>query len=74
MTHSTLWLDWDAAPGPVSKYLITYQPEEGEAKEVSFGSHAQKTKLGLSGPPVKTSRIHIKPIRGPFKNFPFSQK
>lgn len=28
-------LDWDAAPGPVRKYLITYKPEDGEAKEVS---------------------------------------
>ena len=42
VTHSTLWLDWDAAPGPVIKYLVTYQPDNGEAKEVSFGSHAQK--------------------------------
>lgn len=35
VTHSTLNLDWDAAPGPVEKYLITYKPENGEAKEVS---------------------------------------
>lgn len=28
-------LDWDAAPGPVEKYLITYKPDSGEAKEVS---------------------------------------
>ena len=28
-------LDWDAAPGPVRKYIITYKPEEGEVKEVS---------------------------------------
>lgn len=35
ITHSTMNLDWDAAPGPVEKYLITYKPENGEAKEVS---------------------------------------
>lgn len=36
ITHSTMTLDWDAAPGPVRKYLITYKPESGEAKEVSL--------------------------------------
>lgn len=36
VTHSTLVLDWDAAPGPVRKYLITYKPDNGEAKEVSY--------------------------------------
>lgn len=35
VTHSTMNLDWDAAPGPVEKYLITYKPDTGEAKEVS---------------------------------------
>lgn len=35
VTHSTIDLDWDAAPGPVEKYLLTYKPENGEAKEVS---------------------------------------
>lgn len=35
VTHSTMNLDWDAAPGPVEKYLITYKPDSGEAKEVS---------------------------------------
>ncbi|XP_056152395.1 collagen alpha-1(XII) chain-like isoform X2 [Lampris incognitus] len=34
VTHSTMKLDWDAAPGPVRKYLITYKPEDGEAKEL----------------------------------------
>ncbi|XP_061897868.1 collagen alpha-1(XII) chain-like isoform X2 [Entelurus aequoreus] len=34
MTHSSMRLIWDAAPGPVRKYLITYKPEEGEAKEL----------------------------------------
>uniref|UniRef100_A0A671YEV8 Collagen alpha-1(XII) chain n=1 Tax=Sparus aurata TaxID=8175 RepID=A0A671YEV8_SPAAU len=36
VTHSTMRLIWDAAPGLVRKYLITYKPEEGEAKEVSL--------------------------------------
>lgn len=36
ITHSTMVLYWDAAPGPVRKYLITYKPQDGEAKEVSF--------------------------------------
>lgn len=35
VTHSAMNLDWDAAPGPVEKYLITYKPDTGEAKEVS---------------------------------------
>lgn len=35
VTHSTMVLNWDAAPGPVRSYIITYQPEEGDAKEVS---------------------------------------
>uniref|UniRef100_M3ZDJ3 Collagen alpha-1(XII) chain n=1 Tax=Xiphophorus maculatus TaxID=8083 RepID=M3ZDJ3_XIPMA len=34
VTHSTMVLYWDAAPGAVRKYIITYQAEDGEAKEV----------------------------------------
>lgn len=34
VTHSTMKLNWDAAPGPVSKYMITYKPDDGELKEV----------------------------------------
>ncbi|CAG09869.1 unnamed protein product [Tetraodon nigroviridis] len=37
VTHSTMNLDWDAAPGPVEKYLITYKPENGEARELEVG-------------------------------------
>ncbi|MED6265181.1 hypothetical protein CHARACLAT_022840, partial [Characodon lateralis] len=33
VTHSTMRLNWDAAPGAVRKYMITYKPEEGELKE-----------------------------------------
>ncbi|XP_058604797.1 collagen alpha-1(XII) chain isoform X4 [Onychostoma macrolepis] len=34
VTHSTMQLDWDPAPGGVRKYIITYKPEEGELKEL----------------------------------------
>ncbi|XP_056111849.1 collagen alpha-1(XII) chain isoform X1 [Rhinichthys klamathensis goyatoka] len=34
VTHSTMQLDWDASPGAVRKYIITYKPDEGEAKEL----------------------------------------
>ncbi|KAL0969281.1 hypothetical protein UPYG_G00224980 [Umbra pygmaea] len=34
VTHSTLKLNWDAAPGAVRTYVITYTPDEGEAKEL----------------------------------------
>ncbi|XDV42634.1 hypothetical protein PO909_011260 [Leuciscus waleckii] len=34
ITHSTMQLDWDASPGAVRKYIITYKPDEGEAKEL----------------------------------------
>uniref|UniRef100_A0A9J7Z1T8 Collagen alpha-1(XII) chain n=1 Tax=Cyprinus carpio carpio TaxID=630221 RepID=A0A9J7Z1T8_CYPCA len=34
VTHSTMQLDWDPAPGAVRKYIITYKPDEGELKEV----------------------------------------
>ncbi|XP_055362274.1 collagen alpha-1(XII) chain isoform X3 [Betta splendens] len=33
VTHSTMKLIWDAAPGAVRKYLITYKPDEGDVKE-----------------------------------------
>ncbi|XP_034713985.1 collagen alpha-1(XII) chain isoform X1 [Etheostoma cragini] len=34
VTHSTMTLIWDAAPGLVRKYLVTYKPEDGDAKEL----------------------------------------
>ncbi|KAK9959388.1 hypothetical protein ABG768_009516 [Culter alburnus] len=34
VTHSTMQLDWDASPGAVRKYIITYKPEDGEVKEL----------------------------------------
>uniref|UniRef100_A0AAY5EVL3 Collagen, type XII, alpha 1a n=1 Tax=Electrophorus electricus TaxID=8005 RepID=A0AAY5EVL3_ELEEL len=30
VTHSAMLLNWDAAPGAVRKYIITYKPEDGE--------------------------------------------
>ncbi|XP_075940078.1 collagen alpha-1(XII) chain [Anarhichas minor] len=33
VTHSTMRLRWDAAPGAVRKYMITYKPDEGDLKE-----------------------------------------
>lgn len=35
VTHSSMLLNWDAAPGLVRKYIITYKPEDGESKEVN---------------------------------------
>ncbi|XP_034531147.1 collagen alpha-1(XII) chain [Notolabrus celidotus] len=37
ITHSSMRLNWDAAPGLVRKYLITYKPEEGDTKELEVG-------------------------------------
>ena len=37
VTHSTMKLKWDAAPGEVLKYMVTYKPENGELKEVKLG-------------------------------------
>ncbi|XP_065112633.1 collagen alpha-1(XII) chain isoform X1 [Paramisgurnus dabryanus] len=34
ITHSSMRLTWDAAPGNVRKYIITYKREDGELKEV----------------------------------------
>uniref|UniRef100_A0A8C1L257 Collagen, type XII, alpha 1a n=1 Tax=Cyprinus carpio TaxID=7962 RepID=A0A8C1L257_CYPCA len=34
ITHSTMQLDWDDAPGAVRKYIITFKPDGGEAKEL----------------------------------------
>nr|XP_020464293.1 collagen alpha-1(XII) chain-like [Monopterus albus] len=45
ITHSTMRLIWDAAPGPVRKYLITYKPENGEAKELEVGGSVTTRQL-----------------------------
>ncbi|KAL2099144.1 hypothetical protein ACEWY4_005624 [Coilia grayii] len=34
VTHSTMLLNWDAAPGAVRKYIITYKHEDADAKEL----------------------------------------
>ncbi|XP_014859001.1 PREDICTED: collagen alpha-1(XII) chain isoform X2 [Poecilia mexicana] len=45
VTHSTMVLYWDAAPGTVRKYIITYQAEEGEAKELEVGGRVIEKQL-----------------------------
>nr|XP_015825821.2 collagen alpha-1(XII) chain isoform X3 [Nothobranchius furzeri] len=45
VTHSTMVLHWDAAPGPVRSYIITYQPEEGDAKELEVGGRVTERQL-----------------------------
>uniref|UniRef100_A0A671Y8N7 Collagen type XII alpha 1 chain n=1 Tax=Sparus aurata TaxID=8175 RepID=A0A671Y8N7_SPAAU len=61
VTHSTMRLIWDAAPGLVRKYLITYKPEEGEAKELEVGGSVttreldnliSQTEYGLAVTPI----------------------
>ncbi|KAK2855870.1 hypothetical protein Q5P01_004605 [Channa striata] len=47
VTHSTMRLNWDAAPGAVRKYLITYKPEEGELQEAEVNGDI--TTLDLTG-------------------------
>uniref|UniRef100_A0A4W6EVE4 Collagen alpha-1(XII) chain n=1 Tax=Lates calcarifer TaxID=8187 RepID=A0A4W6EVE4_LATCA len=46
VTHSTMRLNWDAAPGPVRRYIITYKPEAGDLKEVDVSGDI--TTLDLS--------------------------
>ncbi|XP_044230033.1 collagen alpha-1(XII) chain isoform X2 [Thunnus albacares] len=45
VTHSTMRLIWDAAPGPVRKYLVTYKPEDGEARELEVGESVTNRQL-----------------------------
>nr|XP_023664029.1 collagen alpha-1(XII) chain-like [Paramormyrops kingsleyae] len=45
VTHSTMNLDWDAAPGNVRKYIITYKHEDAEAKETEVSGHVTTTVL-----------------------------
>ncbi|XP_046901401.1 collagen alpha-1(XII) chain isoform X1 [Hypomesus transpacificus] len=61
VTHSTMRLIWDAAPAPVRKYLITYKPDEGEAKELEVAGDLttrvldnliSQTEYGLAVTPI----------------------
>ncbi|XP_036927763.1 collagen alpha-1(XII) chain isoform X4 [Acanthopagrus latus] len=61
VTHSTMRLIWDAAPGLVRKYLITYKPEDGEPKELEVGGSVttreldnliSQTEYGLAVTPI----------------------
>uniref|UniRef100_W5KMB3 Collagen type XII alpha 1 chain n=1 Tax=Astyanax mexicanus TaxID=7994 RepID=W5KMB3_ASTMX len=45
VTHSSMMLHWDAAPGLVRKYTITYKPEGGELKELEVDGDLTTTKL-----------------------------
>ncbi|KAL4649016.1 collagen alpha-1(XII) chain-like isoform X1 [Arapaima gigas] len=45
VTHSFMKLNWDAAPGNVRKYIITYKPEDGDAKEIEVGGDVTTTVL-----------------------------
>uniref|UniRef100_A0A672FSD7 Collagen alpha-1(XII) chain n=1 Tax=Salarias fasciatus TaxID=181472 RepID=A0A672FSD7_SALFA len=45
VTHSTMRLNWDAAPGAVLKYIITYKPDEGDLKEVEVDGGTTTTVL-----------------------------
>ncbi|XP_029902398.1 collagen alpha-1(XIV) chain-like [Myripristis murdjan] len=46
VTHSTMNLNWDAAPGDVLKYIIGYTPEDGDGKQVEV--NGEVTTLSLS--------------------------
>ncbi|KAK7904802.1 hypothetical protein WMY93_017409 [Mugilogobius chulae] len=61
ITHSTMRLIWDAAPGRVRKYIIGYTPEEGDTKELEVDgstttrvleSLTSQTEYALSVTPV----------------------
>lgn len=57
VTHSSMRLTWDAAPGNVRKYIITYKREDGDLKEVikmcsSHSRDCQKQRLSMSLTPV----------------------
>ncbi|XP_018599207.2 collagen alpha-1(XII) chain isoform X2 [Scleropages formosus] len=45
VTHSSMKLTWDAAPGNVRKYTITYKPEDGEIKEIDVEGDVTTTVL-----------------------------
>lgn len=40
VTHSSMRMNWDPAPGAVIKYIITYKPEAGEPMAVLYIFHA----------------------------------
>ncbi|XP_059371359.1 uncharacterized protein LOC132109356 [Carassius carassius] len=47
VTHSSMHFTWDAAPGNVRKYILTYKQEDGEMKEVQINGNI--TALLLTG-------------------------
>ncbi|CAL8241438.1 unnamed protein product, partial [Gadus morhua 'NCC'] len=46
VTHSAMKLKWDAAPGNVRKYILTYKPDEGDAKEMEVNGDITSLDLG----------------------------
>ncbi|CAL8395351.1 unnamed protein product [Arctogadus glacialis] len=46
VTHSSMRLQWDAAPGTVRKYILTYKPDEGDAKEMEVNGDITSLDLG----------------------------
>uniref|UniRef100_A0A8D3DGG8 Collagen alpha-1(XII) chain n=1 Tax=Scophthalmus maximus TaxID=52904 RepID=A0A8D3DGG8_SCOMX len=63
VTHSTMRLSWDAAPGAVRKYMITYRPEEGDLKEAEVTGDI--TTLDLSSLISQTEYdVAVTPIYG----------
>ncbi|XP_024913641.1 collagen alpha-1(XII) chain isoform X1 [Cynoglossus semilaevis] len=45
VTHSTMWLYWDAAPGPVRQYIVTYKSEDGDVKQLEVRGDVTTTQL-----------------------------
>ncbi|CAL1585760.1 unnamed protein product [Knipowitschia caucasica] len=45
VTHSSMKLNWDEAPAPVKKYIITYKAEEGGLQEVEVGGDVTSQSL-----------------------------
>lgn len=59
VTHSTMLLNWDAAPGAVRNYLITYKPEDGDQKEVKPGFNLSVVLPPLRNLGLKVLKMHM---------------
>ncbi|XP_076874166.1 collagen alpha-1(XII) chain isoform X2 [Brachyhypopomus gauderio] len=69
VNHSSMRLKWDAAPGKVRKYIITYTPEDGEPKEAEVVGDV--TTLVLTSLRSQTEyNVHVTPVydEGPGSN------
>ncbi|XP_063040582.1 collagen alpha-1(XII) chain isoform X2 [Engraulis encrasicolus] len=45
VTHSTMKLNWDAAPGAVRKYIISYKHEDSDSKELEVSGDVTTRQL-----------------------------